>query len=309
MPFPRIDHFTALSIAAEPPHKGSFEPYFWTRPFQTSRNALLPLLFPEVLPGMGFVNRIPLYNGRPTHDPYDLHVLTPQLRPSYPDRDPSADHDGISRGVGYGGTVIPVYNGELLVIVQNGGDSPSASVPPSRSPSRPPSSITDQSPIEKNVSRAPSFRVKPGSSHGLERKASAARRNSLPSISHRQSFIVPERSSEPPLRVLVLAGSLDRLVDILVFGLQNISVSVADDNGEMSLKEGKTRDLVVDRTEFGKVWWNAFRSFVVPLVFFEVCSVGSRYLLDAHHQISYCERSTFANNPGFRTPLSPNIWP
>jgi hypothetical protein len=70
--------------------------------------------------------------------------------------------------------------------------------------------------------------------------------------------------------VLVLSGSLDRLVNILVHGLQNVSVSVADDNGEMSLKEGKTRDFIVDHAEFAKVWWNSFRSFTIPLVFFEV---------------------------------------
>jgi len=50
-------------------------------------------------------------------------------------------------------------------------------------------------------------------------------------------------------------------------------VSVADDNGEMTLKEGMTRELVVDRVEFAKIWWNVFRSFVTPRAFFEVCSL------------------------------------
>jgi hypothetical protein len=68
----------------------------------------------------------------------------------------------------------------------------------------------------------------------------------------------------------VLAGTLHWLVDILVHGLQNISVSVADDQGEMSLREGKTRELVVDQLEFSKLWWNVYRSLVSPLVFFEV---------------------------------------
>ena len=275
-----IDQFISLSLAAEPPRRGLFEPYYWTRPpmsLQTSRSALIPLLFPEPLPGMGFVDRGLLLSGRVNHDPHDLHVLRgmeARLRPTYSNNllgsDPHAGYD-ISQGeVGYGGTIIPVYNGELLLVVQTGGEAPSTSMPPSRSPSRPPSSITDHGNTEKSLGRAPSFRVKPGSSQGLERKLSTARRNSLPSISHRQSFTIPEPSSEPPLRVLVLAGSLDRLVNILVHGIQNISVSVADDNGEMSLKEGKTRDLVVDHDEFAKVWWNTFRSFVIPLVFFEV---------------------------------------
>lgn len=50
-------------------------------------------------------------------------------------------------------------------------------------------------------------------------------------------------------------------------------MSVADDNGEMTLKEGMTRELVVDRVEFAKIWWNVFRSFVTPRAFFEVCSL------------------------------------
>ena len=168
--------------------------------------------------------------------------------------------------------MIPVFDGELLLVVQPGVESqqqPPGSVPPSR----PPSSVLEStipSPEKSAIGRAPSFRVKAGSSHGVERKSSTARRNSLPAISHRQSFVATEPSSEPPLRVVVQAGALDRLVNLLVHGLQNVSVSVADDNGEMSLREGKTRELVVDRGEFAKVWWSEFRSFVTPLVFFEV---------------------------------------
>jgi hypothetical protein len=81
-----------------------------------------------------------------------------------------------------------------------------------------------------------------------------------------------ESSSEPPLRVLVHAGTVDRLVDILIYGLQGVSVSVADDNGEMSLREGKTRDLTVNHKDFARVWWTVFRTFVTPLAFFEVSS-------------------------------------
>jgi hypothetical protein len=68
----------------------------------------------------------------------------------------------------------------------------------------------------------------------------------------------------------VQAGTLNNLVNILVHGLENISVSVADDNGEMTLREGKTRELALDKVEFARVWWNVFRSFLTPLVFFEV---------------------------------------
>jgi hypothetical protein len=128
--------------------------------------------------------------------------------------------------------------------------------------------------MEKGMSRNPSIRVKPGSSHGLDRKSSVARRNSLPSLSQRKNFVTAEPSSEPPLRVVVQAGTLNMLINILVHGLHNVSVSVADDNGEMSLRERTTRELLVDRMEFARVWWNVFRSFITPLVLFEVWSVS-----------------------------------
>ena len=63
---------------------------------------------------------------------------------------------------------------------------------------------------------------------------------------------------------------MNHLVDILVHGLHHVSVSVTDDNGEMTLKEGMTRELYVDRAEFARVWWNVFRTFLTPIVFFEV---------------------------------------
>jgi GTPase-activating protein BEM2 len=122
------------------------------------------------------------------------------------------------------------------------------------------------------MSRAPSIRVRPGSSHGLDRKASLARRNSLPSISARTSLVISEHPTEHPVRVVVQAGTLERLVDILAHGLPGISVAISDDNGEMPLKDGRTRDAKLDRGDFSSIWWNVFRSFVTPLVFFEVRS-------------------------------------
>ena len=105
------------------------------------------------------------------------------------------------------------------------------------------------------------------------------RRNSLPSLSRKPSFITEDVASDRPLRVVVQAGTLDRLVDILVEGLHGVSVSVADDNGEMPLNNGKTRELRVDSDEYASVWWSTFRSFVTPNVFFEVSDTSHPALL------------------------------
>ncbi|KAF8124652.1 hypothetical protein K438DRAFT_2154213 [Mycena galopus ATCC 62051] len=205
----KIDQFMSLSLAAEPRRKCLFEPHYWTRAANQAAPfaSLIPLLFLDPLPTSSLIDRA---------------AQRPQ-RPS--------------------GLTIPIYDGAVLLTVSRGteGESSASSRPSSRLPSRPPSSVVPDS-IEVGLGRAPSVRVKPGSSQGLDRKTSP--------------------SSEPPLRVCVAAGTLTYLVEILVHGLHNVSVSVADDQGEMSLREGKTRELVVDQMEFSNL--------VSPLVFFEL---------------------------------------
>ncbi|KAF6752251.1 rho GTPase activating protein 22 [Ephemerocybe angulata] len=288
--FQRVDQFMSLSLAAESRRKGLFEPYFWQRQQMTqSPNAvLIPLLFPEPLPTQTLVDRNQILRGRVDSDAMEVQQY---LRSNSNDSRLAGQHPlqrldinpGFTKKLIFGqtGPVISVYNGDLLLMVQPGG---SDSVPPSRTPSRPPSSSAEHTvgvmggagAERTSVSRAPSIRVKPNSSHELSRKASVARRSSLPSVSHHRrehnpmNYVIPEHSSDPPLRVIVQAGALDNLVSVLVYGLGHISVSVADDNGEMTLREGMTRELVVDRVEYARTWWSSFRSFVTPLVFFEL---------------------------------------
>lgn len=266
-----IDQFMSLSVAAEPRRKGLFEPYYWTRPpAPQTFHPLTPLLFLELLPTVAFVNRALIHRGRLESTTSSLNIQDLQHL-----RDMKPPNDGQKKGVpdktdplDLGGTVIIVYDGELMLLVQPGEAPPSQ--PPSRAPSRPPSSIIDGPPSEKAFNRNPSVRVKPGSK-GLDRKPSQLRRSSLPALSRKPSFEVADITSERPLRVVIQAGTLDRLVDILVEGLHGVSVSVADDNGEMPLNDRKTRELRVDMAEFSRVWWSTFRSFVTPHVFFEVC--------------------------------------
>ena len=273
----------SLSLATEPRRKGLFEPYFWTRSIHThtSYTSLIPLLFPDPLPTSTLVDRSKLVRGRLESDTPEMQYLRSvdaQLRQEAGrnlHHNLDANQDYIKRLIlGTGGTVISLYNGNLRLVVQSGTfetESSTTSRPSSNTLSRPPSSVVEHG-SEKNLSRNPSIRVKPSTSQGLDRKTSVARRSSLPSVSvlSRQNFVTSEPSLDPPLRVVVQAGTLNNLVDVLVHGLEGISVSVADDNGEMSLREGMKREVVIDRIEFARVWWNVFRSFVSPFVFFEV---------------------------------------
>ncbi|KAI6007556.1 rho GTPase activating protein 22 [Pisolithus orientalis] len=261
--FQRIDQFMSLSLAAEPRRKGLFEPYFWS---QASS---------EPLPAVSLLERSQIWRGRLESGPTKFSVEELQQIRSLDMslRSPGSKDKLFNVGdVDLRGTAIPVYDGELIVVARPDKDPGPTSRPASRAPSRPPSSVVDGSGNEKVMTRSPSIRVKPGSSQGLERKSSVARRNSLPSISSRPNPVITEVSSERPIRVLVQAGTLDRLVNVLIHGLQGVSVAVADDNGETSLRDGNTRDLIVDHADFSRVWWTVFRSFVTPIVFFELLS-------------------------------------
>jgi hypothetical protein len=282
----------SLSLAAEPRRKGLFEPFFWSHAISTPHthcNPLVPLLFIEPLPTVTLVDRGQVWRGRLESGPTKLSVedlqqlrsLDISLRP-LGKNEPSTSKEGLLTigDVDLRGTAIPVYEGELLLVARPDKDPSSASRPASRAPSRPPSSAIEGSGSDKTMTRTPSVRVKPGSSQGLERKSSTQRRNSMPSISRPSHPVVTEVSTERPIRVLVQAGTLDRLVNVLIHGLQGVSVAVADDNGETSLRDGNTRDLVVDHSEFARVWWNIFRSFVTPVVFFEV---GLSFLKPCRH--------------------------
>ena len=272
----------SLSLAAEPRRKGLYEPIYWSQSRSAhSTHPLYPLLFPQPLPVVCLVNREEILRGRLDSGVSNVNLSELQflrnLDPRSTDRRSNAGDFPL--GTKLLGSVIAVYDGELLLTIQRGSieshpTSPTASRPSSLAPSRPLSVTEEHGNAEQRVNRTPSIRVKTGP---IERKPSMARRSSrrssLPSISQRPTFIPQDSFPEPPLRAAVHAGTVDRLVDLLVHGLQGVSVAIADDNGEMPLRESKTRDLVVNHNDFAKIWWKVFRSFVTPLVFFEVSSL------------------------------------
>ncbi|EEB90456.1 hypothetical protein MPER_11335, partial [Moniliophthora perniciosa FA553] len=268
----RIDQFMSLSLAAEPRRKGLYEPFFWSKSSSNPQpgSSLIPLLFPEPLPTVTLIDRSQLLRGRVDSDATDIQYLRAvdgHLRPDERPASQQRSEASSSPFSSYPSSMVNYYlsfktlwstpHQTLDLRLWYDLDHRAGTL------------IFPGMPEKHVVGRAPSIRVKPGSSRGLDRKSSVARRSSLPSLSQRQPIVVSETSADPPLRVLVQSGTLDRLVDILVHGLNNVSVSVADDNGEMSLREG-SRELMLDHKEFSRVWWNVFRSFVAPLIFFEL---------------------------------------
>jgi len=259
---PNLQAYLSQSFAAEPRQKGRFEPYHWQRHLHTSfMHTLVPLLFVEPLPTVSFIDRELVVRSRKESFETMAHPGLNEAQVS------KLAHIRTSLGSGkprplklipngdMGGLVLRLYDGELLLTVPDISSEPISSRPPSS--------------VETSLDRQPSqIRV---SHPGLDRKSSMARRNSLPALSQPTELMIPEAPHESTLRVIVKAGTLDRLVDILISGLDSISVAVADDNGEMPLRDGRrTRALRLDLAEFKSVWWSMFRSFVTPLVLFEV---------------------------------------
>jgi hypothetical protein len=200
------------------------------------------------------------------------------------------------------GTVLQIDD-ELLVVVQatpepqtSNAPSRASSRPPSRAPSRPPSANVDGPTREKSLARKASRRMRPSSPTTLDRKTSMNRRNSLPTFTPKPSPVtVDVNNSDKPLRIVVHAATLDRMVRLLIFGLERVVVSSSDDSGETSLRERSSRQLQLDAEEFAETWWFGFRTFVTPLVFFEVIvllMLSASDCTDLSLYDSFCARST-----------------
>jgi hypothetical protein len=225
--------------------------------------ALLPLAFPEPLPNLAMIDRSQIIRSKKTSTDSVAPYATAYAAAAQSNFRSFVDFHGMLSPFGIDskteGMILPVFDGELILHVTSN---------PEPSPSRPVSTADN---LDVTPSRAPSIRAKSAAA-GLNRKSSRARRASLPSLSRPVSAAatISEQPVEHPFRGVVKAGTLDALVHLLVHGLEGLSVSVADDYGEMVLRDKKTRAVKVDRTEFANIWWSVFRSFVSPYVLFQV---------------------------------------
>ncbi|KAG8910322.1 rho GTPase-activating protein, partial [Tulasnella sp. 408] len=277
-PSPRmasINQILPLSFAIESRQRGQYQPYFWKpQPTHSAAQSILPLLFPEPLPTVSLIDRNALIRtkketllgpvpGAEVNEAQVQKLTNPNVRSK--SRTPSRQRNIAE--VDLDETLIPCFGGELVLkLPRDDGKSRPTSFVDSLFPNASPSDGA------KAPTRGNSIRLNTGSR--LERKGSQmrlSRRSSLPSISQRNSLLIPDAPVvESSIRVTVKSGTIDRLVDVLVSGLDGVGVTHADDNGEMPLRDGKSKSFKVDRAEFARVWWTGFRSFVTPLVLFEL---------------------------------------
>ncbi|TIC53455.1 hypothetical protein E3Q04_03187, partial [Wallemia mellicola] len=122
------------------------------------------------------------------------------------------------------------------------------------------------------------FSTATGTTGALGRAASIRRQSVVGTPSQRYSnysnFSTNNNSNEAYLRVHVKSGNLDRLIDVLILGIDHLGVqrTSADDMGgglEVSTAgKGKIR-FSMDLTEYADVFFATFRSICPPLKLFE----------------------------------------
>lgn len=126
------------------------------------------------------------------------------------------------------------------------------------------------------------FSTTTGTTGALGRAASVRRQSIIGTPSQRYSNysnFSSNNSNEAYLRVHVKSGNLDRLIDVLILGIDHLGVqrTSADDMGgglEVSTAgKGKIK-FAMDLTEYADVFFATFRSICPPLKLFEVgCKV------------------------------------
>ncbi|CAG8472810.1 22470_t:CDS:2, partial [Racocetra persica] len=108
----------------------------------------------------------------------------------------------------------------------------------------------------------------------LVESGTTSKRNSVHGITHPQQnsprTSLCTNGEHDSLMVVVKAGTLERLVDVLINGVASFSTSVVDDNGEPPLTIGKQGQLGINSAEYLATFFSTYRSFCSPHVLFEI---------------------------------------
>lgn len=265
-----IDEYVVDSLKAEPIQIGRLAQLFHQPRSQNYHlHALVPFTFPEPLPSLAFLDRSELvrlrkesldkHGNTAPHDIQMEHLSRMKFFPSEHVR----SHWSGKEGVELDDTTFRLFNGEMIVKVVK------ESQPSSR-----PASFFDNgaTSLSRRPSRAPSIRVTPQAASTLERKSSAARRQSMPLLNNSRNRInqTENMATNPPdlsVPIVIVGGTIERLVDVLVRGLDYVMAATSDDNGEMALMDRRAKGLRIDRSDYSKTWWSTYRSFLTPDAF------------------------------------------
>lgn len=110
-------------------------------------------------------------------------------------------------------------------------------------------------------------------------------------------------SESEPVSVVVKAGTIDNLLDILIFGIDKLRTPTIDANGEISLTSGGGRPISLDVEEFRSCFFATYRSFSTPLALLDM--LRKRYLAALNASQDYLTLS--ASKPFPNWSLSPTF--
>jgi hypothetical protein len=282
-----VSSYLATSFLIEPCGLGNLDLHWRpSLPPQLNAKALIPLMFPEALPNLDLLNREDLVN-----------TLYPGMSQQ---RRPSGSLGGAEASAGFGRYV----RSPLAAAPLKGRSSPASL---RRTKTYPASGSRNKSVPFGDISEWAALTERGGAPHDegtvfrigsdlvlkatedaqlLSSSCSAMLSNArfsqelsrstgrpLSQVSKRSSLPASQRSSMVDalvsVQVVVKAASLERLVDILVLGVSDLTVTLSDDNGEMPLQSARRSKLSMDVHAFRTSFLATYRSTCTPIVLFE----------------------------------------
>lgn len=257
------------SLASEPHHFGAFlRARNGSDVISISPNAYIPLLFTEIIQSSTFFDRSiqahKIQNSdsagnmaQPARSSQNTHrrsVSSPAAAAEYPNSSGISSDRRQSRSMhsGLGEMVVSVHNGELVL-----------KAAATASGSRRTSTIEGYSiPLPSALGDKENFlRLLP---HLNRNSYSYSNRSSTSTVGKRASIKSLENTTSPSqLSCFPKAGTMQRLVDVLVLGVVDFVKDVVDADGQPALVGGK--QFVINTDEYLAVFFASYRSFATPM--------------------------------------------
>lgn len=108
-----------------------------------------------------------------------------------------------------------------------------------------------------------------------------------------------------PVCVVLKAGTIDSLIDILVFGIDKLRTPTTDSNGVISLSSTGGRPLNLDIEEYRETFFATYRTFATPLTILDL--LRKRYLAAPNASQDYLTLSSSKPFPSWNASPSTDI--
>ncbi|CAD6890843.1 unnamed protein product [Tilletia controversa] len=258
------------SLHAEPKTLGAHEPY-WRQPrsARATTNAMVPLLFPQPLPHLSLVDRAGLLAGVTEPSRPSAALLDPErtITARSPGHRPALSGSPLSRSLTFP-TSQPARNTRTFAFnripewsslsgnAAGNGDEHVLNIGPDLVLR----TVGEVAPSAPSSPRA-SKRFSQDMSRQTRPLSQVSKRSSLPA-SNRNSVV----DAAATLEVTLKAGSLEKITDIMVMGVDHITTSLPDDNGEVPLSSSRKAHLSMDLHSFRLAFLGTFRTLCTPNV-------------------------------------------